>query len=251
MQEIVHDVWRQVFAAQFKENLHCFKVPFVSGRKSLAEFSDFKHKGVSEVLISGAMESLHHFADNNFDIFIGGHTIKQIKSFLLESFVLGLKTFHDDELVVFEELGMVFMSLNEEPEPHVFEIVVAGTGKELGKTSSCLGNKFFIGVNCENGFDALVGNGKGNVVAGFVSTFERLFDNGVTVFRCFGVTFPQKFKDFEKFHLDPRGGHSVVVEFFWQFVLDDLFEDNHERGCQLPVLFWVFLDLFVVKIQGG
>ena len=31
MQEIVHDAWGQVFAAQFEENLHCFEVPLVGG----------------------------------------------------------------------------------------------------------------------------------------------------------------------------------------------------------------------------
>jgi hypothetical protein len=127
------------------------------------------------------MQSFHHFADNNFNVFIGGHAIKQIQSLLLEGFVLGLKTFHDDELVVFEELGMVFMSLNEEPEPHVFEVVVAGTGKELGKTSGCLGNKFFIGVNGENGLDESWKSLKQNLLSLFCSNQDLVVKSLVSV----------------------------------------------------------------------
>ncbi len=43
----------------------------------------------------------------------------------------------------------------------------------------------------------------------------------------------------------------MVIELFGKLVLDDLLEDDDKGGSQLPVLFGVFLDLVVVKIQSG
>lgn len=76
-QKVVENFIIQIFATKFKENFHCLQIPLMSWRKSLAKLSDFEDKCVSKVLICGTMKSLHHFTYNNFNVFIGCHSVKQ------------------------------------------------------------------------------------------------------------------------------------------------------------------------------
>ena len=50
----------------------------MSGWETLAQLSDFEDEGVSEVLVSGAVESLHHFAHYDLNVLVGGHAIEEI-----------------------------------------------------------------------------------------------------------------------------------------------------------------------------
>jgi len=64
--------------------------------KSLAKLSDFENKSISKVLICWTVKSLHHFTNNNLNIFIGCHSVKQFQSFLFKSLVFWLKTLNNN-----------------------------------------------------------------------------------------------------------------------------------------------------------
>lgn len=84
---------------------------------------------------------------------------------------------------------MVFVGLAQQSKTHMFEIVIAGVGEEFGESCGSKLNQFFVGINCEDGFDTLVGYGKGYIIAGLVSAFESLFNNSVAVFGGFEIAF--------------------------------------------------------------
>jgi hypothetical protein len=64
----------------------------------------------------------------------------------------------------------------------MFQIIITRTGQELRQPCGCLLNQFLIRINGENGLDALVGDGEGDIIAGLVGALEGLLYDGVAVF---------------------------------------------------------------------
>lgn len=61
LEKVVKNIFGEILASKFKENMHSVDIPFMRGRKALSQLSDFKDKIISKVMICGSMQSIKYF----------------------------------------------------------------------------------------------------------------------------------------------------------------------------------------------
>ena len=191
--------------------------------EALGEVVDTLDEDLLEVLIGGVLEEVEHLVDDDLDVVDVADAEEEVEGLSLEGLVVGLEAVHDSHLVGGGGLGVLLDDLLEGGETDVLEVGLRGLD-ELGDVGVGGLHQGVVGVDAEDGADALEGDGEAGGQSG-LGALEGLGDDVVHLLGGGEVAVAEAAEEADELDLEPGGGHSVVVVVAGELALDDLLLD--------------------------
>lgn len=83
------------------------------------------------MVVSGAVEGVEHFGDDDFHVVLGSHPEEQFEGLSLQGLVFALKALHDDQLIVIQQLGVIAIKQTQCLDAEILHVVAAIGLEEL------------------------------------------------------------------------------------------------------------------------
>mmetsp|Transcript_76829 Transcript_76829/g.201578 ORF Transcript_76829/g.201578 Transcript_76829/m.201578 type:complete len:423 (-) Transcript_76829:879-2147(-) len=229
--QVVGRLARNQVAAQLEDRVHRVHVPLVVRGEALRERCHALDQLAPKVCVDARAEVEGELLHHDDDVLGVRHPEQQVQRLALQRLVGVLQAVHNNHLV-FIGVGRVHLhNLRQPRDAEVLEVVILARDepRDVGRGKLEEG---VVRVNAGDALHALVDDGVAHVHAA-VRAAHALLEDLVHLLRGLLVRGAQDAENRQELHLQPWGGHPVVVKISGQPMLCDLLQDAHEGGDEV------------------